>query len=60
MSATTSELHHYLSPEQHLKIRDAALAAKLCSSDAVGAENLAVLAATGHKTDAVEAANMPS
>ena len=49
------QLHHYLLPEQHLKIRDAALAAKLCSSDAVRAANLAVLAATRHKTHAVEA-----
>ena len=45
MAATAAELHHYLSPEQHLKIRDAALAAKLFSSDAVRAANLAVLAA---------------
>ena len=45
MVATASELHHNLSPEQHLKIGDAALATKLCSSDAVGAANLAVEAA---------------
>ena len=46
MEATAAELHPYLSPEQHLKIRDAALATKLCSSDAVGAANLAVEVAT--------------
>ena len=46
MAATASELHHYLSPEQHLKNRDAALVAGLCSSDAVVAANLAVEAAT--------------
>ena len=45
MAATASELHPYLSTEQHLKIRDAALITKLCSSDAVRAANLAVLAA---------------
>ena len=42
---TTSELHHNLLPKQHLKVKDAALAAKLCSSDAVRVANLAVLAA---------------
>ena len=46
MAATASELHHNLSQEHHLKMRDAALAAKLCSSDAVGAANLAVEVAT--------------
>ena len=45
MATTASKLHHYSSLEQHLKIRYAALAAKLCSSDAVRAANRAVLVA---------------